>query len=96
MVLGPVSCPVEMHCIATFALRNGTLLKLGGDSPPYPSQVSSMSPLGIQYDWASYFKFWLQIAQTTCLLQTFYGCLQHLKRLVVRSFPIPNLHRLGH
>ena len=30
MVLGPVSCPAEMHCTTDFVLRNGKTFKVGG------------------------------------------------------------------
>ena len=35
-VLGPVSCPAEIHCTTFFALRNGKFSRLGAEPPPYP------------------------------------------------------------
>ena len=34
-VLGPVSCPAKMHCVAVFALQNGKCSKLALAHPPY-------------------------------------------------------------
>ena len=36
MVLGPVSCPAEIHCTTVFVLRNGKFSKLGGLIPISP------------------------------------------------------------
>ena len=36
MVLGPVSCPTQVHYTAVFALRNGKFLKVGGEPPTIP------------------------------------------------------------
>ena len=46
MVLGAVYCPAEVRCTTVSALRNDKFsLRLGGYSPPYPLQVSSLHPL---------------------------------------------------
>ena len=34
MVLGPVSCPAEVHCTTVFALQNSKLLRWGGGGEP--------------------------------------------------------------